>query len=202
MNKYKTGTVIFRPHAIERLRERLPRAKVRSIQGRLRARIAVELKKGITVNSRGCLEVEIQPGVWAICEASWWGGWEAVTFINKNLVEESEAAVEEKQEYQIAINQAAAAFEQVKEASAGEPDNEEYSIIQNQITLIAAVIAELKLKGFLERAHHADSVGHILDPTLYRHAMGGINKVQRLAGAARSFQKVVHEILMEEAAEQ
>ena len=202
VSKYRSGTVVFRPHAIERLRERVPRAKIRSIQGRLRARIATELKKGIAVNSRGCLEVEIQPGVWAICEPSFWGGWEVVTFINNNLDKESDVAVEEKQEYQPAVNQAALAFERVKEMSIGIPDNEEYSAIQIQLTMIAGFIAEMKLKGFLERAHHADSIGHILNPTLYRDAMGGLNKIQRLAGAALTFQAKVHELLQEEAAGQ
>lgn len=94
-----------------------------------------------------------------------------------------------------------AILEEVKVKSSGVPDNEEYSTIQSQLTLIAGIIAELKIKGFLERVLHADSVGPIVDPTLYRDTMGGLSKIQRLAGAALKFQEKVHEILEEEAAD-
>jgi hypothetical protein len=90
----------------------------------------------------------------------------------------------------------------IKGASFGIPDNEEYSVIQAQLTLMAGLIAEMKLTGFLQRITRAHSTGPIFNPTLYRNAMDGLDKVERLARAAAAFQAVVHKIMMDETREQ
>ena len=94
MGKHKSFDVRLTRHAVQRLRERLPRAKVASICGRLRHRIRTELRTGIQVDSWGCFEIEIRPDIWAICAPSFMGGYEVITIYVAEDEDEPETEVQ------------------------------------------------------------------------------------------------------------
>ena len=90
VNKYKTFDVRLTLHATERIRERLPGIKLSLVCGRLKQRIRTELRKGIPVNPYGCVEIEIRPGIWAVCAPSLMGGYEVITIIAEESEETDE----------------------------------------------------------------------------------------------------------------
>lgn len=69
--------------------------------------------------------------------------------------------------------------------------NEEYQNTQIQLQMIGEVVSRLDLAGFLNRIDRAETMGPILDPTLYRRAALGLDKIQTLARAAYAFQRAV-----------
>lgn len=69
--------VRFLPHALDRLRERLPGVRREWLKGRLRQRIATELRKGVRV-VYGAIKIEVEPGVWVVCVPDA-AGWLVVT---------------------------------------------------------------------------------------------------------------------------
>lgn len=76
--------------------------------------------------------------------------------------------------------------------------NEDYLATQNQISLYAGLLRELPLAGFLERLGHAESVGPLLDPTLYRDALAS-GKLDLLRGTAEALRRAQVEIAKIEA---
>ncbi len=75
---------------------------------------------------------------------------------------------------------------------------EEYTATQQQLTLLGQLINDLDLVGFIDGASKAETLGPILDPTLYKKSIDKLEKVKALAQAARTFQKEVHKQLAEE----
>lgn len=67
--------------------------------------------------------------------------------------------------------------------------NEEYKETQYMLVLLARGIANLDLDAFLQRLERADAIGPFINPTLYRDAMGNMEKIRRLAQAANAFRK-------------
>lgn len=67
-------------HAIRRWRLRVDAdANPNAVQALIKHRLATELRRGARVNGRGAIELEVRPGVWAVCMPSPWGGWDVVT---------------------------------------------------------------------------------------------------------------------------
>jgi hypothetical protein len=71
--------------------------------------------------------------------------------------------------------------------------DEEYGLIQAQLNVATAMIKPLKLREFLNRIERAESVGPVLDPTLYREAMDKMASVKRIAAAALELQRIANE---------
>lgn len=69
--------------------------------------------------------------------------------------------------------------------------DEEYSETQTAIIIIAQFVNDLDLVAFLERISLAETLGPIVDPTLYREAAGKLSDVKSLAQALRPFQREV-----------
>ena len=69
--------------------------------------------------------------------------------------------------------------------------DDEYQKTQDRLVIVAHSMLTLDLKGFLQRIERADSVGPILNPTLYRLGSGKLERVKRLAQAAKVFQDEV-----------
>lgn len=69
--------------------------------------------------------------------------------------------------------------------------DDEYQTTQDQIFMLAEFADTLPLDAFRSRLEHADAVGSILDPTLYRQALqsGKLDAVREVAEAAHDFQK-------------
>lgn len=67
----------------------------------------------------------------------------------------------------------------------------EYRSTQNQLLIVASLVRELDLDGFLERINKAEAIGPIVDPTLYRAAMANLSVIKSLASAANVFRKEV-----------
>lgn len=94
MRRKRAGAVRLSDHAYERWELRVAPgvapAKRASVADRIRRRIAAELKNGAEVNKNGALEIEVRPGVWAICYPSLWGGWVVATIIREGWEEDME----------------------------------------------------------------------------------------------------------------
>ena len=67
----------------------------------------------------------------------------------------------------------------------------EYQAIQDQLVLLAQVIEPLDLAGFLSAIDYSETMGPIVDPTLYLQSANKLENVKRLAQAALTFQKEV-----------
>ena len=81
----------------------------------------------------------------------------------------------------------------------GKMSNAEYIATQQQLLLMASLIKELNLDGFLARIKTAYALGPILDPTLYKKSAENVETVHRIAVAARNFQMEVKKVTEEEA---
>lgn len=76
----------------------------------------------------------------------------------------------------------------------GKMSNAEYIVTQQQLLLMASLIKELNLDGFLARIETAYALGPILDPTLYKKSAENVETVHRIAVAARNFQMEVKKV--------
>ncbi len=108
MRRKRAGAVRLSDHAFERWKLRVAAsAKQTSVAARIRRRIAAELKLGAEVNRNGALEVEIRPGIWAICYPSLWGGWVVATIIRegweKDMEERAKYGGESRSKLELAI---------------------------------------------------------------------------------------------------
>ena len=65
--------------------------------------------------------------------------------------------------------------------------NEEYQMIQDFLMAQASMFECLDLQGFIDKNLHADSVGAVLDPTLYRKGWRKLDAIRDLAIAAHGF---------------
>ena len=61
-------------------------------------------------------------------------------------------------------------------------DNEEYLLCQTQVITFAQLILNIPLEEFLEKADRAETLGPIIDPTLWREANIPFSKIVELAG--------------------
>ena len=61
--------------------------------------------------------------------------------------------------------------------------NDEYLATQMQLAAFEVVPTRMPLAEFLERARHAEALGPILDPTLYREASDKLQHVITVAEA-------------------
>ena len=101
MAKRRTGYIFMAPHAISRWRARARSTKkISAVRDKIKRRLSVEIQKGVRMTKRGALQIEIEPGIWAICCPSFMGGWEVVTVIREGAVED----MEEKAKYLVRDN--------------------------------------------------------------------------------------------------
>jgi len=57
----------------------------------------------------------------------------------------------------------------------------EYKMIQDFLITQAAILSELDIDGFIAENSRADSLGAVLDPTLYRKAHKKLDAIRDLA---------------------
>jgi hypothetical protein len=62
--------------------------------------------------------------------------------------------------------------------------NDEYKATQDLLLQAGRMVDILDLNGFRDRIRHADSIGSVLDPTLYRDAHRNLQAIDELAAAA------------------
>ena len=74
-------------------------------------------------------------------------------------------------------------------------DNEEYIQTQNQIVLLGRLILSLDLPSFLDRISRAETIGPLINPTLYRDAMGNLQDLKDLAEALNGTRQRIQKIL-------
>ena len=77
-------------------------------------------------------------------------------------------------------------------------DRDKYELIQNQIMLLGSAVSDLDLDQFIEAIDRADSVGPILDPTLWIKTHDTMYQIRKLAVALKGFQKVVREMIQDQ----
>jgi len=73
----------------------------------------------------------------------------------------------------------------------------EYMAIQVQLVLLAQVVEPLDLVRFLSAIDHSETMGPIVDPTLYLQTANKLENVKRLAQAALIFQREVRHQMKE-----
>lgn len=66
--------------------------------------------------------------------------------------------------------------------------NDQYLAIQQQLSLLSAMIRPLDLPSFIGAIEHAETVGPFEDPTLYRKAIKRLEAIRVLAQAFRDVQ--------------
>ena len=66
-------------------------------------------------------------------------------------------------------------------------DDAEYLATQQQIILFAKLIRGVDVQAFLERINRAESIGPVLDPTMYRKAAPALDTIKGLAEALLPF---------------
>ncbi len=69
--------------------------------------------------------------------------------------------------------------------------DQEYPQTQEQILLMAYIIKNLDLDGFLKRIATAETLGPIIDPTLYLKAGTGLSEIKQIALAMQQVEKAV-----------
>ncbi len=67
----------------------------------------------------------------------------------------------------------------------------QYKETQEALAIVEGIVRGLKLKEFLDSIEEAESLGPILDPTLYRAAADKMHRIRRLAIALMVFQTAV-----------
>lgn len=77
--------------------------------------------------------------------------------------------------------------------------NEEYMQTQLQLQALTTILLSMNLEGFLDRIEIADTMGPILDPTLYKKAGADFRTVQQTARAVHECQQKLKEIIQKEA---
>lgn len=76
-------------------------------------------------------------------------------------------------------------------------DDEQYIATQSQLLLLAKIVKDMDLVGFVSRINKAESIGPILDPTQYIQAQGNLEKIKNLATSLRIFQLEVQKQVQE-----
>lgn len=64
---------------------------------------------------------------------------------------------------------------------------EEYEMIQDFLTAQAEMLTQLDLDGFIAANRRADSLGAVMDPTLYRDAHRMLDAIGVLADRAKAY---------------
>ena len=68
---------------------------------------------------------------------------------------------------------------------------EEYMATQQQVLMLASLTRELPLEDLLDWISRAESVGPVMNPTLYMQARGNMELVKELARALLTVKKVL-----------
>lgn len=67
--------------------------------------------------------------------------------------------------------------------------DEEYIQTQHSLVTLGALVRRMPLDAFVNRASEAQTLGPIIDPTLYREAADKLSDVKALAKSLMPFQK-------------
>jgi len=68
---------------------------------------------------------------------------------------------------------------------------EDYVQIQLSLVTLASIVKDMQLAAFINQANLAETIGPILDPTLYREAGQRLNDVKALAESLLAFQNEI-----------
>jgi hypothetical protein len=67
--------------------------------------------------------------------------------------------------------------------------NEDYLQTQHTVCLLMGLVESLPLAEFLDAINRAETLGPIVDPTLYRQASGTMHEIKTCAQALREAQQ-------------
>jgi hypothetical protein len=76
-------------------------------------------------------------------------------------------------------------------------DKEEYAQTQATILILADLVRDLPLAEFLSAIARADSIGPIVDPTLWMRGHENMHKIEQMAAGLRKFQTAVRAVRLE-----
>lgn len=76
-----------------------------------------------------------------------------------------------------------------------EISREDYMQTQIQLTLLAGIVHDLPLHDFLQAINHTDTIGPILNPTLWIRGERTMHEFEKLADALLPFQKAAAEFI-------
>ena len=72
--------------------------------------------------------------------------------------------------------------------------DERYIMIQHQLLTLAGLVRDFELEAFLNRISMAETIGPIVDPTLYRDAMHNLDLVKDLAESLLPFARAARRV--------
>ena len=72
--------------------------------------------------------------------------------------------------------------------------DDEYTIVQDQLLMLARLVRGLPLTKFLTAISLAETTGPVLDPTLYKKAMGNLEEIKCMAQGALKFQQALPQL--------
>ena len=73
-------------------------------------------------------------------------------------------------------------------------EREKYTETLCQLRVLATVVKDMPLKEFLNAISMADSLGPVLDPSLWKAGRANMNEVETLAQAAFKFQGAIRQM--------
>ena len=71
-------------------------------------------------------------------------------------------------------------------------DKHIYEATQAQLTAVACIVSDMPLEEFINAIEHAETVGPILNPTLYLQTADTVGHLKDMAWALLEFKRVVH----------
>jgi len=70
-------------------------------------------------------------------------------------------------------------------------DEIDYVMVQQKLMMFSSLVIDMRLSGFIATASHAEAVGPVMDPTLYREVGHNLRNIKALARALKYFQDEV-----------
>ena len=72
--------------------------------------------------------------------------------------------------------------------------DEEYSLTQQNLLIVAGFVKDMPLDAFLSRISNCESIAPILDPTLYIKGATKLQQIKRLAQSLQPFQREIQNL--------
>lgn len=81
------------------------------------------------------------------------------------------------------------------ESDIGELSNEQYMATQMILANLSLLINKLPLKAFVKQIERSETWGPMVDPTMYRRAVGKMDAIKQVAQASLLVQKAAQELI-------
>lgn len=72
---------------------------------------------------------------------------------------------------------------------------EDYLTVQQQLRALAQIVVDMPLADFINEITRAETIGPIIDPTLYIQASNNLTKLRELAETLLLFQRTIRKFI-------